>query len=135
MDRASERPAERIERFVEEWIAAELRGDAAFLRRILVDDFVGVGPLGFLLTKEEWLQRIESGALRYEALAWDEAATRVYGDTAVVVGRQTSEATYQGHATGGTLRTTLVLVRGGGEWRLAGVHFSPIGPPPGASRG
>lgn len=110
-------------------------GDTSFLRRTLADDFVGVGPLGFLLTKEEWLQRVESGALKYEALAWSDAATRVYGDAAVVVGRQTSRATYQGHATGGELRATLIFVRSGNEWRLAGVHFSPIGPPPGAPRG
>ncbi len=135
MTGASEPAAERVERLAEEWIAAERRGDVGFLGRVLTDDFVGVGPLGFLLTKEQWLQRIESGALRYEALNWGEAATRVYGDAAIVVGRQTSRATYQGHDTGGELRATLIFVRSGEEWRLAGVQFSPIGPPPGTGRG
>jgi hypothetical protein len=116
-----------------QWAEAELRGDAAFLESLLVDDFVGVGPFGFLLTKEQWLNRYRSGDLRYEEFVWQDVATRLYDDAAVAVGRQTQTGAYQGQPTPGRdFRTTLIFVRRDGTWRLAGSHISLMGPPPGA---
>ena len=57
---------------LEAWAAAEPAGDASALARLLAADFVAVGPLGFLLTKAEWMERYASGDLRYDAFAWEE---------------------------------------------------------------
>lgn len=112
----------------QDWADAERRGDTAFLARTLADDFVGVGPRGFLLTKEQWLARHQSGDLRYTSVTLDEITVRLYGDTAVATARQTSQAQYQGHDTGGQFRITLVFVRPEGHWLLAALHLSPIAP-------
>lgn len=127
---------QHVKNIAAEWAAAEQRGDTAFLERTLADNFVGVGPRGFMLSKQEWIQRHQSGALHYDSLTLDEMQVRVYGgDTAIVVGRETQAVTYQGQAIPGQFRTTQVWVREDGSWRLAGLQLSPIMPPPPAPHG
>ena len=46
---------------VRRWAAAEQQNDAGSLDGLLADDFVGVGPLGFVLTREQWLSRFGNG--------------------------------------------------------------------------
>ncbi|QYJ15569.1 hypothetical protein Rxycam_01393 [Rubrobacter xylanophilus DSM 9941] len=116
---------ERVEGFVEEWAAAEQRGDAAFLRDTLTDDFVGVGPLGFVLTKEQWLGRF-AGGLTYDSFAVEEVDVRLYGEVAVLTARQKQAGSFQGNDVTGEFRATLVLVDRDGRWLLAGWHASPI---------
>jgi hypothetical protein len=76
--------------------ADELRGDTDSIGNALADDSSGTGPWGFMLTKNQWLERHESGRLRYESTGWDEVQVRFYGDAAVVVkGRQSAEEKYE----------------------------------------
>ena len=115
----------QVEGFVEEWAAAEQRGDATFLEVALTDDFVGVGPLGFVLTKEQWLGRF-AGGLSYESFAFEEVDVRPYGEVAVLTGRQRQVGSFRGNDVGGEFRSTVVLVEREGRWLLAGWHASPI---------
>jgi ketosteroid isomerase-like protein len=108
----------------EHWCDAERRGDAATLAPLLADDFVAVGPLGFLLTKDQWLGRYRSGDLANESFDWDEGQVRVYGDAAIVIGTQTSKSTYKGQPAGGRFRVTQVALRRGHGWILAGLQLS-----------
>lgn len=113
------------------WAAAELTGDADALSGLLVDDFVGIGPLGFVLTKQQWAGRYRGGELKNSAFDVVEPQVRTYGDTAVVVGVQQQETTFQGNDTGGKFRLTLIAVRRGDGWAVAQVQLSgPLGPPP-----
>ena len=116
----------------QQWAAAELQADVATLEALLDADFTAVGPLGFVLTKDQWLDRHRSGDLKYEAFSWADTTVREYGDTAILIGVQTQKATYQGHAVpGDRARVTLIAVRKGGRWLIAGVHISMIAQPPG----
>lgn len=115
-----------LERVGEGWAGAELRGDTAFLGSFLADDFVAVGPRGFVLTKEEWLERHSSGKLRYESFRLDEVRVRLYGGTAVMIGSQTAAGKYEEHDLRGRFRATLILTKQRERWLLAGVHLSPI---------
>ena len=114
----------------EDWAAAELRGDTAFLAEILADDFVGVGPRGFTLTREHWLSRHGTGSLRYEAFGLDEVQTRLFGDAAITVCRQSARGVYEDENGRFDLddqfRATLVFVKQDESWQLAGLQLSPI---------
>ncbi len=121
---------QEVARLADVWATAELQRDTAFLERTLADDFVGVGPLGFLLTKQEWLARHQSGDMKYDVHTLDEVRVRAYPEAAIVIGRLTQQATYRGNPMNAQLRTTLVFVHQQGQWQLAGLHFCNIGQPP-----
>lgn len=125
-----EQTEQEVGRLADAWATGELQGDTAFLERTLADDFVGVGPLGFLLTKQEWLARHQSSDMKYTAHTLDEVRVRTYNEAAIVIGRLTQEATYRGNPINAQMRTTLVFVRQHEQWQLAGVHFCNIGQPP-----
>jgi ketosteroid isomerase-like protein len=112
------------------WVEAEERADIDALAGLSADDFTLVGPLGFVLDKDQWLQRYRTGELVTRSLAWDEITVRDYGDAAVVIGCHTQQATFRGSPVDGRFRATHVAVRRDGRWLLAGIHLSPIGGPP-----
>jgi ketosteroid isomerase-like protein len=116
---------EELKRLVEDWAIAELYGDTAFLEGALTDDFVGVGPLGFMLTKEQWLGRF-AGGLAYQSFALDELEARFYGEAAVATCRQKQAGEFRGNDVGGEFRATLVFAQKEDSWLLAGWHASPI---------
>jgi ketosteroid isomerase-like protein len=120
----------QLERLGEDWAAAELRDDTATLWRLLAEDFVAVGPRGFVLTNKQWLSRHDSGSLTYTVFEWDDVSVRVHGNAAVMVGRQTASAVYTDgkvrHEIQDQFRTTLIFVEEQGRWQLLGVHLSPI---------
>ena len=89
---------QEVARLADAWATAELQGDTAFLERTLADDFVGVGPLGFLLTKQEWLARLQSGDLKYTAHTLDEVNVRAYNEAAIVIGRLTKASGLSGQS-------------------------------------
>jgi len=115
----------QLQRFVGEWADAERREDVAFLREALTDDFIGIGPLGFMLTKDQWLGRY-AGGLSYDSFALDEVAARFYGGAAVATGRQSQAGEFQGNDASGEFRATLIFAEQDGRWLLAGLHLSPI---------
>jgi len=117
------------------WADAERRCDAAATDTLLTDDFVGIGPVGFMLPKQAWLQRHTSGTLHYDELGLDEVTTRVYSDSAITVARWNARGTAQGHPLPEASRASLMSVRTDAGWRIAGIHFSFIAGTPGAPGG
>jgi ketosteroid isomerase-like protein len=112
------------------WAEAEQRGDVEALNALSTDDFTLVGPLGFVLNKQQWLDRYRTGVLVTHSLIWDEIEVRDYGDAAVAIGCHNQRAEYQGSSVDGRFRATHVAIRRGDDWLLAGVHLSPLGAPP-----
>jgi hypothetical protein len=129
-DGASVGGLETFDDVLSRWIDAEARGDAAVLDALLDDDFRGDGPRGFVLTKQEWLDRYRSGDLANDAFAWEDTRVRVHDDAAVAMGIQTQTARYQGMDCSGRFLGTLVAIRRDGRWSIVNVQLSPATDPP-----
>jgi hypothetical protein len=46
-----------LDTFLTTWADAERDGDAETTERLLTDDFVGIGPMGYQLSKPAWVHR------------------------------------------------------------------------------
>ena len=113
------------------WAQAEQAGDTATLDALAADGFTLVGPVGFVLDRQQWVGRYLGGALVTESLVWDEVQVHDHGAAVVAIGRQTQKATFQGNRADGRFRTTHVFVRdAAGAWKLASLHVGILGGPP-----
>jgi uncharacterized protein (TIGR02246 family) len=117
-----------IQELCQTWADAERAGDAGTLARLAVEDFALVGPLGFLLDKQQWVNRFSGERpLVIDQLDWQPQSVRVYGDAAVVVGSYSQKGAYQGDPVDTEFRITLMLVRRKHGWRLAHIQVSSLG--------
>jgi ketosteroid isomerase-like protein len=126
---------EQIHELGDRWVDAEIKGDVDTLDHLATDDFLLVGPFGFVLDKQQWLDRYRSGDFTTTSLAWHDVDVRDYGDAAISIGTQTQEADYKGSPSNGDFRITHVFVRADDRWAIAGMQLSPtsFAPPPGAA--
>ena len=123
-------PQDQILELGRRWARAELQKDTDVLASLLDPDFNCVGPVGFVINKEQYLGARRSGDLKHEAFAWEDVHVRVYGDAAIAVGSQYQTSTFRGRDASSRLRATQVLIRKGESWLIASLHLSPIAPAP-----
>jgi uncharacterized protein (TIGR02246 family) len=108
---------------VQRWADVELKGDANGYGDLLTEDFSGVGPVGFVLDKQQWANR-HLGDMKNEAFAIVEPQVRFYGDTAVVTAVQDQTTKVGGHDTSGKFRVVVVVAKQDAGWRIANVQLS-----------
>lgn len=127
--------AEQIRALASRWVDAEVAGDTQTLAAITTDDFHLVGPYGFILDKQQWLDRYRSGALETSAMSWADINLREYGNSVVTIGTQSQQAAHQGAPFNGDYRSTHVFVREQERWCIASMQLSPTAhvPPAGDS--
>lgn len=108
---------------VQRWASAELNGDVDAYDDLMTADFNGVGPVGFVLTRQQWTDRFR-GDLKNEEFEVKDTHVRVYGDAAVVEAVQAQKTTVRGHDSSGEFRVVVVAVRQDGNWRIANIQLS-----------
>lgn len=108
-----------VKRFAE----AELHGDADAFDDLLAPGFAGIGPVGFVLDAEQWVQRHQGDLTNHEFEITD-PHVRFYGDTAIVEAVQRQKATARGHDASGSFRLGVVAVAEEGRWRIAHIQLS-----------
>src|ERR1043166_6920676 len=107
-----------------ERIQAQIHADAAALKRIYAEDFIGVGPSGTARTKPQVIADFTSGTLKFQSITTDDVQVRVYGNTAVETGRSTMKGQDNGKTVPQDTRFTRVWIKQQGRWRLVANHYS-----------
>lgn len=93
-------------------------GDLGALAPMLADDLVYVHSDGALENKEQFLERLRTGGIRYRTIESQETKVRVDGNTAIVTGVASMGVTTNGADRDIRLRYTAVYRRAGGRWLL-----------------
>jgi uncharacterized protein (TIGR02246 family) len=114
---------------IQRWAKVELAGDADGYDGLLSADFTGIGPVGFVLDKQQWAAR-HRGGLHNERFEVVESTVRLFGDDmAIVTGIQNQVTTFKGHDNSGAFRLTVVAVKPDDRWVIANIQLSgPRGP-------
>jgi hypothetical protein len=99
----------------DEYRTARLNRDVPALKRLLAEEFLSISNSGQIIDKTAGLEimaKSSTGELQY-----DEVKIRIYGNTAIVTGRQTNEENQQA-------RFTRVWVKKPDQWQLVSAHIS-----------
>ena len=110
------------------WAAAESSGDAGILADLVTEDFRVVGPVGFILDRQQYLGRY-GGGFAPESVAWEDVDVRDYGNAAVTIATVRQRASFQGQRADGQFRVAHVFVKPADRWLIANVQYSMIGGP------
>jgi Ketosteroid isomerase homolog len=103
-------------------------GDAATLERMTSDDYTFITLRGELRTKAEIVQGFKTGAFHYESRQISDLNVRVYGTSALVVGRSIQKGSENGKDYSGDYRFTRVYVKRDGRWQTVALQTTLIQP-------
>jgi ketosteroid isomerase-like protein len=110
----------------QDWANAVVKADLAFLDRILAEDWVFTDPEGVVWTKAQSQAALKSGEEVITSMVPDDMKARVYGDAAVVTGRNTTKETFKGKDVSGLYRWTDTWIKKAGRWQCVATHVSMI---------
>lgn len=117
-----------ITRLEADWDTAHVQGDAATLRRIFADDLVAVVPGMRPMTKADSLGMFTAGRMKFDRYESSDTQSRIYGDTAIVIGRIRRTRTLEGKTVDDDWRFTKVYLRRPGGWQVVSFHASNVAP-------
>ncbi len=109
-----------------DWSAALVKPDLGFLDRILAQELSWTDPSGVVWTKDQTLAVLKSGEDVISSLVSDDIKVRLYGDAAVVTGRDTIKESLRGKDISGLYRWTDTWVRIDGRWQCVATQSSKI---------
>src|SRR5262249_16011647 len=114
---------------LENYESAFMKRDVAALEKIWADDSVFVNASGEVLTKEQHLANIKSGATELETMVEEDGMTvRVYHNSAVTTTPVTIRGQYSGQHVNGLYRSTLLWWKCPAGWQLVCDQLTALPP-------
>ena len=117
---------ESVSRLDREISVATWTADPVWFQENLADDYVLVTPTGAVKTKRDVIRELSTPGMRMEPFEPFEVQVRVYGETAVVVGRMRQRFILGGIRYANDLRYTDVYVKRKGKWQVVSAHTSAV---------
>jgi hypothetical protein len=106
------------------WVDSAVKHDVTTLDKMITDEFLMTFD-GILYTKPELFEYIKS-IKEWPSIVTDEWKVRVYGDAAVVMGRNSRKMTSEGKEVTSQDRFTDTWIKRGGRWQCVAAHNSTI---------
>jgi len=99
---------------------ALVSADAATLAEIFADEYVQYDPAGRAFSKEEVLESLRNGKIRYPVIRSVSRKIRLFGDMAIVHGVEDDEVEFDGRRFPARYIYMDVALRRNGTWRIVG---------------
>ena len=98
---------------------AQFKKDRAALERLLADDYLYTHSNGSVLNKTQEIAESMSSDVQWTDSKFADLKVRIFGDVAVLTGRQTIQGTAKGYVPG-PRRITDIFVKRNGRWQYVG---------------
>lgn len=119
-----------IDHLEDVWQQAVLHRNVQALDNLLADDYTAITANGTLQSKEQTLENLRDGAVRFSSIEVTDRKVRFYGHTALVTSKAAVKGTTPDGELSGEYRYTRVYVRDGhGNWKIVSFEVSQIRPP------
>ena len=105
---------------------AMIRNDADAIGRLLSDDWIIIDPDGGVIDRSRFLAVIKSGALKHEAMDFEDIRVRTYPNTATVTAVTHTRTKYLGKEFTTHERATDVFVKEDGRWHCVLTHLTTL---------
>lgn len=109
----------------DDWVKALVRADRVTLDRIMADDFYFAYPMEGD-DKAQFISDVVSGDVCVESLTRQNVSVRIWGDTAILIGKDSASWSYRGRDFSGHYKIIHVYSRRDHRWQLVSVQACPI---------
>jgi ketosteroid isomerase-like protein len=117
----SNKPEDQIAQLERDWLAADSKGDAASLRRIIADNFIGSSFNGGVLNKSDLIPE-GPGPGGFAGATPGNNDVRIFGDTAVLMGVINTAGKPQGKP----IHVTLVCQKSAQGWQMIAAQLTAM---------
>lgn len=109
--------ADQLKKLETDWVDAQKKADTDKLNQLIADNWVGLGPDGARMDKQQYIASIKNGDNKYESVEVGDMDVMVSGNIGVVQGSDTEKSTNKGKDSSGKYVWMDVFEKKNGKWQ------------------